>query len=62
MLIGKKKLGKNNPDSPWLIQDSIIFLEQWLKNDMKGIELGSGRSPKWFTQQVSFYFFTEGDF
>ena len=39
-----------------------FILEEWLKNDMKGFEFGSGRSTKWFTQRVSFYFSTEGDF
>ena len=29
---------------------------------MKGFEFGSGRSTNWFTQRVSFFFSTEGDF
>ena len=52
----KKNWEQNNPDAPWLVQDSILFLEEWLKNDMKGFEFELVRSPKWFTQRVSFYF------
>lgn len=52
----------NNPEAPWLVQDSIAYLDDWLNNDMKGFEFGSGRSTKWFTERVSFYFSTEGDY
>ena len=58
----QKNWERNNPHAPWLVQDSILFLEKWLKNDMKGFEFGSGRSTNWFTQRVSFFFSTEGDF
>ena len=58
----QKKWESRNPDAPWLVQDSILFLDEWLQNDMKGFEFGSGRSTKWFTKRVSFYFSTEGNF
>ena len=58
----QKNWERRNPDAPWLVQDSIAFLEGWLKNDMKGFEFGSGRSTKWFTDRVSFYFSTEGNY
>ena len=38
MLIEAKILERNNPDAPWLVQDSILFLDEWLQNDMKGFE------------------------
>jgi len=53
---------KQNPDSPWLVKDSIVFIESWLNEEMKGFEFGSGRSTKWFTERVSFYYSIEGDF
>ena len=63
MCIGSKKnWERNNPEAPWLVQDSIAYLDDWLNNDMKGFEFGSGRSTKWFTERVSFYFSTEGDY
>ena len=52
----QKNWERNNPEAPWLVQDSIVFLEGWLNNDMKGFEFELVRSPKWFTQRVSFYF------
>ena len=58
----QKNWERNNPEAPWLVQDSIAYLDDWLNNDMKGFEFGSGRSTKWFTERVSFYFSTEGDY
>ena len=52
---------KKNSDAPWLVPDSVIFLEKWLKKNMKGFEFGSGRSTKWFTNKISFYYSVEGN-
>ena len=52
----QKNWERNNPEAPWLVQDSIAYLDDWLNNDMKGFEFGSGRSTKWFTERVSFIF------
>ena len=52
---------KENSDAPWLVPDSVIFLEKWLKKNMKGFEFGSGRSTKWFTNKISFYYSVEGN-
>ncbi len=57
----QKKWEKENHDAPWLVPDSVIFLEKWLKKNMKGFEFGSGRSTKWFTNKVSFYYSVEGN-
>ena len=57
----QQKWEKENPDAPWLVPESILFLERWLKKNMKGFEFGSGRSTKWFTNKVSFYYSVEGN-
>ena len=57
----QKKWEKENHDAPWLVPDSVIFLEKWLKKNMKGFEFGSGRSTKWFANKVSFYYSVEGN-
>ena len=57
----QQKWEKANPDAPWLVPESILFLERWLKKNMKGFEFGSGRSTKWFTNKVSFYYSVEGN-
>ena len=58
----QKRWERENPEAPWLVQDAIFFIEEWINDDMKGFEFGSGRSTNWFTNRVSFYFSTEGDF
>ncbi len=58
----QKRWERENPEAPWLVQDAIFFIEEWLNDDMKGFEFGSGRSTKWFAERVSFYFSTEGNF
>ena len=35
-----------NPDAPWLVPKAVVFIENWLKKEMKGFEFGSGRSTK----------------
>mgnify|MGYP001212945980 CR=1 FL=1 len=52
---------KSNPDAPWLVPESISFLEDWLTKNMNGFEFGSGRSTKWFSQRVNYYFSVEGN-
>ncbi len=51
-----------NPDAPWLVPKAVVFIENWLKKEMKGFEFGSGRSTKWFANKTSFYYSIEGDF
>lgn len=57
-----QKWERENPDAPWLVPESILFLEKWLQRNMKGFEFGSGRSTKWFTNKVSYYYSVEGNF
>ena len=57
----QKNWERNNPEAPWLVQDPIAYLDDWLNNDMKGFEFGSSRSTKWFREGF-FYFSTEGDY
>ncbi len=58
----QKKWEKENPDAPWLVPNAVLFLENWLKINMKGFEFGSGRSTKWFTRKISFYYSVEGNY
>ena len=37
-----------NPGAPWLAPDVIAFLDRELRDDMTGLEWGSGRSTAWF--------------
>ncbi len=57
----QQKWEKENPNAPWLVPESVLFLEKWLQKNMKGFEFGSGRSTKWFTNKVSFYYSIEGN-
>lgn len=43
---------RRNPGHPWLTQDAISFLHQWLKKSDAGIEWGSGRSTIWLAGHV----------
>src|SRR5678815_5277967 len=52
---------KMNPGLPWLTQDAIKFLGTWLKPDMHGLELGSGRSTLWFAKRVKSLISVESD-
>ena len=56
------KWEKDNPEAPWLVPKAVLFIENWLKKEMRGFEFGSGRSTKWFANKVSFYYSIEGDF
>ncbi len=57
----QQKWETENPDAPWLVPESILFLDKWLQKNMHGFEFGSGRSTKWFTNRVSFYYSVEGN-
>lgn len=55
-IIDKLKLKlweRNNPDSPWLTQGSVSFLDQYLSKDDVLLETGSGRSTMWFAKRVA---------
>jgi len=43
---------KQNPKSPWLTSNSIIFLENWFSKKDFGFEWGSGRSTIWAAKQM----------
>ena len=43
---------KTNPDVPWLTKKSNQLLSKLLKNSDVMLELGSGRSTKWFSERV----------
>ncbi len=57
----QQKWEKENPNAPWLVPEAVLFLDKWLRKNMKGFEFGSGRSTKWFTNKVSFYYSIEGN-
>ena len=57
----QQKWEKENPNAPWLVPESVLFLEKWIQKNMKGFEFGSGRSTKWFTSKTSFYYSVEGN-
>jgi predicted O-methyltransferase YrrM len=52
---------KMNPGLPWLTPDANKFLGTWLKPDMHGLELGSGRSTLWFAKRVKSLISVESD-
>ena len=57
----QQKWEKENPNAPWLVPEAVLFLDKWLRKNMRGFEFGSGRSTKWFTNKVSFYYSIEGN-
>lgn len=44
---------RRNPESPWLVPDSVWFLDGWLSSSDVMVEFGSGRSTRWFARRVS---------
>jgi len=55
-ILGRIKLAhweKRNPDTPWMSQDAVRFLEQFLRKSDNGVEFGSGRSTAWFAQRTN---------
>jgi predicted O-methyltransferase YrrM len=41
---------REHPDAPWLVPESIPFIEGLLKPGMRGLEWGSGRSTLWLAR------------
>jgi SAM-dependent methyltransferase len=41
-----------HPDEPWLTPVAVEILDEYLKTEMLGLEFGSGRSTKWFSQRL----------
>lgn len=41
-----------NSDLPWLTPKSIVFLDNYLKKNHKGLEFGSGKSTIWFSNKT----------
>ena len=41
-----------HPDAPWLTSAAVSYLNDYLTQDMRGFEWGSGRSTKWFAKRV----------
>jgi hypothetical protein len=44
---------KLNPEKPWLCKEAVEFCDANLRDDMIGIEFGSGRSTIWFAKKIS---------
>jgi predicted O-methyltransferase YrrM len=42
---------RENPEAPWLVPDSIPFIEGLLRPGMRGLEWGAGRSTLWLARQ-----------
>ncbi len=57
----QEKWEQENPNAPWLVPESVLFLEKWIQKNMKGFEFGSGRSTKWFAGKTSFFYSVEGN-
>ena len=51
---------RDNPDLPWFVPDSIIYLEALLNPRFAGFEWGSGRSSVWFSRRVAHIICVEG--
>ena len=43
---------RSNPDAPWLTQDMISILDNWLLPGDTGLEWGSGRSTAWIASRI----------
>ena len=43
---------RTHPDAPWLGQDMVGILQNWLLPDDRGFEWGSGRSTIWFAERT----------
>lgn len=41
---------RDNPDAPWLVPESIPFIEGLLRPGMRGLEWGAGRSTLWLAR------------
>ncbi len=50
-----------NPGLPWLTNDSIEIISKLLLGDDVGLEIGSGRSTKWFAKRSKFLTSLEND-
>ena len=43
---------KRYPEHPWLTEESIRLLDQWLRPSDIGVEWGAGNSTRWFAQRT----------
>ena len=50
-----------HPDSPWICQDAIQILDNWLKPTDIGLEWGTGRSTIWLASKVTHIISVEHD-
>jgi predicted O-methyltransferase YrrM len=46
---------------PWLTRDSILLLQNLIRETDTGLEFGSGRSTKWFAKRCKFIYSVEHD-
>jgi predicted O-methyltransferase YrrM len=51
---------RSHPEAPWLVPDSIPYIESLLKPDFIGFEWGSGRSTLWFAERIHHITSVEG--
>ena len=42
-----------HPGDPWLTRDAVVLLERFLRPEFRGLEWGSGRSTRWFTERTA---------
>lgn len=42
-----------NPDAPWLPPSAVDFLDRWLRDSDRVVELGAGRSTAWLARRVA---------
>lgn len=44
---------KSHPDDPWIADEMVRILDEWLRAEDVGIEFGSGRSTPWLASRIS---------
>ena len=49
----QRRFEKANPEAPWLVPQSLPFIEALLEPGFEGFEWGSGRSTLWFAARVA---------
>ncbi|HBG27238.1 MAG: hypothetical protein A2Y10_12480 [Planctomycetes bacterium GWF2_41_51] len=52
---------KSNPELPWLAENTIMILSEWLKAGDSGFEYGSGRSTLWLANRIEHLVSVEHD-
>jgi tRNA A58 N-methylase Trm61 len=49
----QRSFHRTHPETPLLVANAVILLDNWLKPSDRGIEFGSGRSTSWLAQRLA---------